>query len=623
MANGLAMARRMAGPEAEERTETYRGVSYLVVENLAFDPPIRFHVVSDPDVIRTNEIASIYKNLQALHLGQSLFKEMEVAIKRGMPPSPELFDHFRKFYSKAMRESKDDIVKALELENIPANKRVILPFVDSDMDGSWGTSQFEEIYALLQMIFGPKSSFEEWSRGMILLKVFIRNYFSVRNPCYGLCVAANAEASVANRWLAKKKVEEVARALMAEGRMVNARGEPMTWSQVRDALELDDEETHYRFSMIPAGLLPEALQIAEQLPGRLKRKGRKIEEMPASFQSAYLAVQRMQHRFLFDPKIYRDIVDLTKVFATIFKGSADAQPERYVQHLTDLHRLLMRALKEAEINESALGEVRDTTNMLRDLSRRLGYALPRIAKVEGGGPDSIVWFNQAVIEMLTAANRFAVLAMSDRRIEGEHLIAKVEKLRTFFVPRKVDGGTKVAAGGIDHLFSRNGTASSLTEREQKALLSARDQLFHAMGEGLINLTYQMNLKLHNEKSAIEKKDILNSFRLLAGSLEMAAEALGEHRSAVNGLRNAFSSILARLSDVRLSAENKSRVYQAVIEVLIHIRRFLVFPADWAILEVEYTANRLNQIDQFLAGKEASPLWHYRKNGKSNQPPPAL
>ena len=73
---------------------------------------------------------------------------------------------------------------------------------------------------------------------------------------------------------------------------------------------------------------------------------------------------------------------------------------------------------------------------------------------------------------------------------------------------------------------------------------------------------------------------------------------------------------------KLNAHHRLLIYQAIIESLIHTRRFLVLPPGQAGVEMQYTALRFQQIYNFARGVETSPLWHYG-NGKSVPPPGAV
>jgi len=616
MVNGMNLAQRFAGPGAMMRQENIQGIPVIVLENPAFDPPLRITVLADHQVIRANELASVYKNLQALHLGRSLFERMMDMAKKGERWSIALGAQFKSYYQGMMNQAKKDILEALELEGIPEHKRVLMPDVEDDMYGSWGTDQFQEMYRLVWQIFHEHSTVQNWQEGMVLLKLKIRDYYSVRNPCYGFCLAADEAAVIAQRWMSRKDVEETVNRLRARGLLVDGKGRPLSDDEVQTKLELKVRtEAHYFFSMIPAELLPEALQIAEQLPVRFGKSS--MARLAESFKRAHLAVERIQHKVLFDSKIYRQIVDLTETLAHVFVGSPDTDRGRYGRLLGRLLNLFRAALKSAEANEKALGNRRETTVILRRLVRNLEPFVQRVATTPQLTVDHIAWMNHAVIEALTAANLFYILPPEERQREAKYLLERVTRLRSFVNPR---GG----AMEFDELFPAGSHEGLLPPTIAAQLSAMRERLYEEIGAGLIELTYQMNVKLHQEDRAIVKKDIVKSVEQIQQAVVSASEKMKDNDAVAffaSGLTTMLENIRKGVDSRKLSPRDRLLIFQALIESLIHTRRFLVFPADRAQIELGYSMRRFAKIASFLEGSVKSPLWHFG-NGSSEPPTPA-
>lgn len=624
MANGFQLALRWAGPEAKVRHEFIQGIPVMVVENLSFDPPLRITILADEQVIRANELASVYKNLQALHLGRALFEKMRESVTKGERWSHALQARFRSFYQEAMDRAKGDILKALGVEGIPELKRILMPDVEDDMYGSWGTEQFKEMYELVWQIFHEHSEAKRWQEGMVLLKLKIGDYYSVRNPCYGFCLAADEAAIASERWMSLKDVEEAAERLRDRGRLIDAKGKPLSERDMKDKLELDaDPETHYFFSMIPAGLRPEALQIAEQLPVRYGRAV--LNQLPESFRSAHLSVERIQHKIVFDSGIYREIVDLTKILANVFPGSPDSDPKRYAHLLGRLLNLFRAALRSAAANERALGIRGETTMILHRLVHNLEPLAQGVLNNDRLTAEHVIWLNQAMIEALTAANLLYILPPEERQREALNLLRRIQRLRSFVNPRGAEGGALGEMGTLSLLFPNLEIGSPLLPEVGDLMQDLRSRLYTGLGTGLIELTYQMNLKLHRVDRAIVKKDIDYAVTQMEQAVVALVE-LAREDSRITGVlslvQGLLSNIRARLEGKKLGPKERVFVFQALIDALVQTRRFLVFPDDRAAAELGATMSRFEKIQAYLEGRSKTPLWSYG-NGSTPPPPPAI
>jgi hypothetical protein len=116
MIYGIAIAKERAGPDAVIRPDHYKGVPVVIVENLGLNPPVRYTIVSDYDVIRANEKASTDKNLMAIDLGGNLFDRMLEAVHEKQMGDPLLYKAFNRFYEEGMEQAERDIIEAFEHE---------------------------------------------------------------------------------------------------------------------------------------------------------------------------------------------------------------------------------------------------------------------------------------------------------------------------------------------------------------------------------------------------------------------------------------------------------------------------------------------------------------------------
>ncbi|HSA59679.1 MAG TPA: hypothetical protein VLJ37_08340 [bacterium] len=615
--NALEIAKRWTNAgDRGVRQETYRGVPLVVVENLNLRPPLKVTIVSDRDVIRANEKASIDKNLQAIKLGKDLFERMLSSVMDGQMGDPLLYREFAKFYEERMEQAEYDILAAMELEDIPENKRVILPGVRKDLYGSWTTTSFEPLYQLVQKIFNPETPEHEWQEAMVLLKLKIGEYYSVRNPQYGFCMAVDRAAVMAGRYLSREKLVQTVERLRAKGLLVDQDGKPLSHEKIdrKVGLRATPNGAHFFFSTIPQGLSPEGLQIAEQLPNRHGRK--RIKRLPKSYEEAHLHVERLQNSVFFDPEIYSQIVDLSREFGGIFAGAPAAQRLKYLSLLEALNSHFEKALGALIASKHVYPRIHDTQELLKQLVVRMRILIGRVRENSDLGPEEIALLNQGMIETLTVANLFFMLPPEEMENEVRHLLRRLKAVLHY-----------AKSGDIEDLFPLKSGDSASGEPGVNAMLAELKQsIFPAVSGGLIELTYRMNVRLHSGGEAVEKKHVMDALQQIAGSLKDAVKSLDgadfKPRSFLDGVANTLDGIAKDFqANKKISKLQRLFIYQALVECLIHTRRFLVLPPDRAGLEFQYTVKRFLKIHGFVQGTVESPLWFFG-NGNSNPPPPA-
>jgi hypothetical protein len=601
-----AQAHRMAGPGARTRVETFEGISLTIVENLDLPRPVRFVIVDDPDVIDANEIASIDKNLQAVRLGGDLFNAMLPYALKGEAGGESLYGQFAQAYDREMRRAEVDIRKVLELEGVPASKRILLPGVLKDLYGSWGTEDFGPLYELVSQIFSPTASPEAWQEAMILLKLKVGQYYSVRNPCYGFCMAANRAAMMHGRWLSRNDVEVSVKRLQEKGLLSEG--------QVSLVGSFEDKsDVHFFFSMIPEGLLPEGLQIAEQMKDRCKLIGVRVNELPQSYQEAHRSALSLRRSLFFDPGVALDVVKLSRELAHVFPGDSRAEKRAYLGYLERLLEHFEQGYKILRASRHMLPGSGDTQFVLKRLIAHLRRTVRRVHSDEGIGPREISMINQVIVETLTVVSRFYFLNQEEGREEASYLMRRLKKLHTSQTKDFGDLFPEPASPGgtVDGPFAR-------------LLVERRDAIFDSVGQGLIELTYEMNVRLHSIDQPITKREIGQALKNIIQALEDTVDRLSRSDQLaaffLGGLKETIRLIQKGLPK-KLDQHRSHLTYQALAEALIHTRRFLVLPEDRAAVEVQYTIKRFQRILEYVRGDRdiPSPLWHFG-NGNSRPPP---
>ncbi|HEX5037950.1 MAG TPA: hypothetical protein VFX30_12395 [bacterium] len=608
--HGVAAAKRRAGPGAVVRTEHYKGVPVVVVENLNLSPPVRYTVVSDEDVIKANEKASIDKNLQAIYLGGKLFERMLEAVEKKEMGDPLLYKEFGRFYGEKMEQAERDILDALAVEGIPENKRILLPGVLKDLYGSWTTKGFEPLYKLVRQIFAPDSSKEEWQEAMVLLKLRIGDFFDVRNPQYAFCAALDRAAVRLGRWLSRAELEAAVARLRAKGMLIDREGRDYSDEAAAKKLGLNvSKGAHAFFSTIPEGLLPEGYQIADQLPERYKRK---VKNLPVSYQEAHLLVQRMQNSVFFDADVYRQVVEITKDLAVVQPGSSSAQASRYVDLLGALNSQFEKGLGVLKASKHVFPRARDTENLLTTLVKYMRVLIEKVKTNEALGTEEISLLNQGVIEALTLANLFYILPPEESDREAKFLMKRMKSLLHY-----------ASRPALDTLFPQKAEEGKIDPVIAGHLGALRRPLSEAVGGGLVELTYRMNVRIHSQDQAVTKKNVVDAFQQIRDAMTTAIGAAGPTEKEALPLLAMMAGTMDQTirdfqSNKKLSAQHRLLIYQALIESLIHTRRFLVLPDERAGVELQYTARRFQQISNFVRGLETSPLWYFG-NGKSLPP----
>lgn len=655
----IAAAQLMAGPEARMHTEIHQGITLTVFENTNLDRPVRFVVVDDPDVIRANEKASIDKNLEAVLLGGDLFKVMQKSAEEGVPPPafegalasesydallkeygrlmagmesasaeeeeiknqriaeierseeiPEIYRGFMRMYREAMGQAKKDILKALELEGIPKEKQALLPGVIKDLYGSWATEDFRQMYELVYRIFHPDASEEDWQEAVLLLKLKISQYYAVRNPCYGFCMAADRAAMMHGRWLSREDVRDTSERLLAKGLILEKDVAFLGNFQDKTAL-------HFMFSMIPEGLLPEGVQIATQLLERCDLLKVAFNDLPESYRKAFDLVQNMKRAIFLDPKVHRAVVDLSKEFARVLPGSPTAKKEAYMDMLTRLREQLETGYRLLRATERALQEKRDTQYLLGKLISHLRMLIRRVDENPAFGPEEIVYLNQGLIEALNMANLFSFLPPDEIRRETEFLFKRMRALSQY-----------AKTGDLEDLFPHSDGPEGMNDegalQNARMIVGMRDAIFEAIGNRLVDLTHEMNVRFVDR--AITRREVAKALNRMTKAIEDAGRDISSSSSgqAVNFILGGIAQLVRTTQKSlpkKLHQMQNYLIYYALADNLIHSRRFLIFSKDRAEVEVRYTIRRFLKVPNYLKGSPdaKSPLWFFG-NGNSNTPP---
>jgi hypothetical protein len=523
---------------------------------------------------------------------------------------PLLYREFAKFYEERMEQAEYDILKAMELENIPEDKRVILPGVRKDLYGSWNTTSFEPLYQLVQKIFNPEAPEHEWQEAMVLLKLKIGEYYSVRNPQYGFCMAVDRAAAMRGRYLTHANLRKTVERLKAKDLLVDQDGRPLSEEKVAQklGLNLPAKGTHPFFSTIPEGLSPEGLQITDQLPNRYGKK--RIKRLPESYREAYLHAERMQNSVFFDPEIYRRIVDLSRDLGGIFPGSPSAQRVKYLSLLEVLNSHFQKALGALVASKHVYPRIRDTRKLLEQIVIRMRILIQRVRDNPALGPEPISLLNQGMIETITVANLFFMLPPEEMEKEVGHLLRRLKALLHY-----------AKSADIEDLFPLKAGDSASADPAVKAMLAElKRTIFPAVSGGLIELTYRMNVRLHSGREAVGKKHVTDALQQISGSLKEAVKGL--EGSEFDGVVNTLDGITKDFqANKKISKLQRLFIYQALVDCLIHMRGFLVLPPDRAGVEFQYTEKRFLKIHGFVRGTIESPLWFFG-NGNSKPPPPA-
>ncbi len=613
--DGVELAKRYCGPEAVHRTEEHGGAFYDVVENAALQPPVKALVLSDPDMIRASELASIFKNERAIDLGRMLLERMVEEVDKGRRWDSVLHREFTSFYDRLMEEAREDIQKVLELEGIPEAKRVLIEDVQNDLDGSWMITEFRSLYDLVRRVFDQKSPQEDWEEAMVLLKLRLLDFYAVRNPCFGFGLAATREVARRGRWLNRPRLQETVKRL-------REKKPPLITEEEAVSLLKPQEETHTTFTMIPSGLWPEGMQIAENLP---KRYPGLMEQLPERMQKAHLFVQRQQEDSLFDPETYMEVVNLSAEMGLLFPGDAGSGRKEYA-------KLLMRLL---DLMERGRNLIKSRPRIypingagFRILMRVMGHLRAVAKNIEENDAlteRDIALVNQAMVEVLTEANLFNILTPEENQKEAKFLMASWERLRTYTDKRK--GGGASSGRNCSDLFASASPGVFVDPEVAKGLLGMRGTLQEHASRRLIELTRDMNRRFYRKDRAVNKGHVVETLEEIRELIQATNDLPNAQQYVLAGIAGSIDTLIEALGSAELKADPLTGqkvdpellVYQAVIQTLIHSRRFLVFPDEAAPLEFSYTFERFNKILRFIQGNAESPLWHFG-NGHSHPPP---
>ncbi len=445
----LEMAQRWAGPDAVVTETVAQGVPVTVFQSTRLPRPMRISVISDPDVIRVQEKASIDKNLQALQLGGGLFAAMLREAKAGVPWSDALKEKLREEYDGAMQGAEKDILEAISREMGIAPVFLLDP-IRRDLVGSWDIRDMEHLYGLVQKIFSAGVSASAREEAMSLLKSKIRSYYSVRNPCYGFCIAADREA-------------------------------------LRRGLSLSSVQG----SMIPEGLeYPEGLQTAEQL---VKRYGPDLQGLPESYKDAYFLVSRLQESFYLAPELHEELVAIcARLLSPVGRDLTRAKND-FLRLLEELAGVFVKGQSFLESSRSILSENGNASDFLKKLLE----AVPALSRVVSERGDimlrDLVLLKQGVVEILVLANRFHMLPFHEHEKIARRLRLKILKL--------------IRSGRSKNRFLESEISPEKPESSDIVLNHGSKG---ALKTRLNRLIASMNELLHHQKRAISPDNILDA-----------------------------------------------------------------------------------------------------------------
>lgn len=601
---------KIAKKMCREREDTEEVLTY-VAENPDCRPPLRITIVFDRDVIRANELASIYKNLAALDLGNFLFEEMFKAAVAGKPWDSTLRLEFAKRYRERMEMAERDVRRALELRKIPEGKRIILQDIRHDMYGSWDTENFENLYRLVRQIFGPVTTAKEAAEGMILLKLWIQIYYSVRNTAYAFCAAADHEAARNGISLDSEALRAAVAGLAGTKLLPKERELPADEEALRRLGLVMQRAPHRSFSMIPSGLFPESLQIARLLPLHFSDDDlfiRISEELP-TFQSAFEVAERFQHKSFLDPQIHASVVKICSEMAGILPGRPGNR-EIFLRKAIEIRALFEGAGKILETSDQILPRRRlELLAFLRLLIQKMSAIIVNTEIDEILKDSDIALINQATFEVLARANRFYILPLSEIRDEAKFILERLDQLVAFSETGKWDNLYPAPAGGM-------GEGAS----PERDLTRDRSSFFESIGPGLVDLVRSMSLEIHT--ATVKKGDLLKNLDSLIAIFEGAAGNFKDQpviRDYVRGLAVVLRSTRTKISQKRIfDGSHRLLIHGAVIEALIQARRFIVFPEERAVTELEKIRKGFLQIRAYVGGigkrspKVQSPFWDYQK-----------
>ena len=428
----------------------------------------------------------------------------------------------------------------------------------------------------------------------------IGGYYSVRNPCYGFCLAIDQAAVARGLWLSRQEViNTVVR--LKDKKLWNEE-----WTRNRSDEWVDQliqEAPHFHFSVMPYGLLPEGLQIAEQLK---KRHPSLYKELPDSFKRTHLLVRKMQHKIFFPPQIRAKIVELTLKMSQLIPGADETTTEVFLSYLGELQDYLESA--EGKISKE-IGK--KGQNIAPDIQRALHFVhaykqgvvnlIHHVRENSLLDSEDICALNQDVLELLTNSHRFYFLPPLDVVKEWRYLQKRA--IRMLKAARKVKGEGA----------SQTGSATAFTGH----VAGVRSRLFSMVGSGLIALTHDMSLKVNKKEGVITKTTISKSLKQIREALDQARSALSPELGTGEfffGIVDVLKESQELLDDTEKELINSQglQVFQALIEALICARRFMILPEQEALREFVFIFQRFEKIMQFLKDpkKTPSPLWHY-------------
>jgi hypothetical protein len=234
-----------------------------------------------------------------------------------------------------------------------------------------------------------------------------------------------------------------------------------------------------------------------------------VKSLPASYQDAHNLTQSMRDSVLFDKDVYGQIVGLTRDLAVIRPGLPNAKPANYVGLLEALNSHFEQGLGLLKASKHVFPRIHDTEKLLTSLVKYLKVVISRIKENEAFGEEDASLLNQWVIEALTLSNRFFVLPPEEGDVEAKFLMKRMKAMMNF-----------ANRPSIDTLFPQKAGEFPLDPVVAGHLAGLRPRLADAVGTGLIELTYRMNVQIHT-REALTKKRVVDPLAQIRTALQVA------------------------------------------------------------------------------------------------------
>jgi len=585
----LSVAKRWCrvGADKNERItqEERDGKTYLVLENKDMVPPLKILLLTDPQAIRANELASIYKNLMGLKLGRELFQEiLRVAEDLDHPmhssPPEDRSEYFQNFYQERQRAAEEEIYETINLDlGIKNAASLVLKEVRRDLYGSWTVTDHNKLYNLVGAIF-ENTPEEAWERAMIKFKFEIGAAFTVRNILFGFSWAANKAAVARNRWVKSKRAAVLMTALKASGEL-----------SPQAQLKATNPDGYFFFSLIPDGLTAEGVSIAENMSRRYKRNFR---QLPDGVKEAARFVQRIHHETFLGLQARKELLDLSQHMAVYFSKTDLSQPEALQvlqESLMQLDQALQHGLAHAETHKRVQSGRR--ARLVSVFIRKLRGKISRLRTLVDAGSrvQEIQRLVQELLVIMAKSNRLDIVPPEAAIAETGLILEALSRLEGVLRPE-----------------TGNPTAE-IPPEERLKIMSIRTLLTEMVMSPMTEAVWHMNQKLHSQKATIQSSYLIKVLREWQGKLE-TVQSISSLSFLSDILREApkrIQDIIKVLKKGGCSAEQRTYLLQALIEWMTYNRSLFVVDAFKVRAILEESLGRLQRIHDYLIPKGAGKL----------------